>query len=57
MKIYKSLLIIFFIFIKDENVLSDESIFNINNIDIVKKSNLSSEQLANQALKKGFGKN
>ena len=57
MKIYKSLLIIFFfIFIKDENVLSDESIFNINNIDIVKKSNLSSEQLANQALKKGFGK-
>tara|TARA_A100001015_G_scaffold318527_1_gene438676 strand:+ start:558 stop:1607 length:1050 start_codon:yes stop_codon:yes gene_type:complete len=57
MKIYKSLLIIFFfIFIKDENVLSDESIFNINNIDIVKKSNLSSEQLANQALKKGFAK-
>ena len=54
MKFYKSLLVFFFIFTKVENVLSDENIFNVNNVDIVKKSNLSSEQLANQALKKGF---
>ena len=50
MKFYKSLLVFFFIFTKVENVLSDENIFNVNNFDIVKKSNLSSEQLANQAL-------
>ncbi len=54
MRIYKSLLIILVIFLKTGNVLSSENIFNVNNIQIDKNKELSNEQLANQAIKKGF---
>ena len=54
MKIYKSLLIILVIFLKTENVLSSENIFNVNNIQIDRNKELSNEQIANQAIKKGF---
>ena len=54
MKIYKSLLIILVIFLKTGNVLSSENIFNVNNIQIDRNKELSNEQIANQAIKKGF---
>ncbi len=54
MKIYKSLLIILVIFLKTGNVLSSENIFNVNNIEIDRNKELSNEQIANQAIKKGF---
>ena len=54
MKIYKSLLIILVIFSKTGNVLSSENIFSVNNIEIDTSKELSNEQQANQAIKKGF---
>ena len=56
MSYYKILIVILIIFLKTGNVLSLENIFNVNNIEITKKSNNSNEDLANKAIKKGFGK-
>ena len=53
MKFYK-LIIILVIFFKTETVLSKENIFNVNNIEIEIKSNISNNDLANLAIKKGF---
>ena len=53
---YKIIVIILVIFFKTGNVLSLENIFNVNNIEITKKTNNSHEDLANKAIKKGFGK-
>ena len=39
-------------FLKTGNVLSLDNIFNVNNIEIVKKPNDSIEQLTNRAIKK-----
>ena len=55
MSYYKILIFILIIFLKTGNVLSLENIFNVNNIEITKKSNNSNEDLANKAIKKGFG--
>ncbi len=54
MSYYKILFLILIIFFKTGNVLSLENIFNVNNIEIIKKSNDSNEDLANKAIKKGF---
>ena len=54
MNSYKSIIIILIIFFKTGNVLSDVNIFNVNNIELVKKPNTSNEEMANQAIKKGF---
>ena len=56
MNCYKVIIYILVIFLKTGNVLSLENIFNVNNIEIIKKSNNSNEDLANKAIKKGFGK-
>ena len=56
MNCYKVIIFILVIFLKTGNVLSLENIFNVNNIEIIKKSNNSNEDLANKAIKKGFGK-
>ena len=55
MSYYKILIVILIIFLKTGNVLSLENIFNVNNIEIAKKSNNSNDDLANKAIKKGFG--
>ena len=55
MSCYKILIFILVIFLKTGNVLSLENIFNVNNIEITKKSNNSNDDLANKAIKKGFG--
>ncbi len=54
MSYYKISFIILIIFLKTGNVLSLENIFNVNNIEIAKKSNNSNDDLANKAIKKGF---
>ena len=54
MSYYKIFLVILIIFLKTGNVLSLENIFNVNNIEITKKSNNSNDDLANKAIKKGF---
>ncbi len=54
MSYYKISLVILIIFFKTGNVLSLENIFNVNNIEITKKSNNSNDDLANKAIKKGF---
>jgi hypothetical protein len=54
MKFSKLLIIILIVFFKTGNVFSDNSIFDVNNIKIEKTAKLTNEQLANQAIKKGF---
>ena len=54
MKFFKSIIIILVIFLKTGNVLSNEDIFHVNNIELIKKTNISSEEMANRAIKKGF---
>ena len=54
MSYYKILFLILIIFFKTGNVLSEVNIFNVNNIELVKKPNTSNEEMANQAIKKGF---
>ena len=56
MSSYKILIVILVIFLKTGNVLSLENIFNVNNIEITKKTDNSNEDLANKAIKKGYGK-
>ena len=45
---------ILIILFKTGNVLSDNNIFNVNNIEVEKKGKVNNELLANQAIKKGF---
>ena len=54
MKTYKLFIIILVVFLKTGNVLSDNKIFNVNNIEIEKRGKASYEALANKAIKKGF---
>ena len=46
--------IILVIFCKTGNVLSDDNIFSVNNIELIKTANINNQKLANQAIKKGF---
>jgi len=45
---------ILIILFKTGNVLSDNNIFNVNNVEISKEISTNKEKLANQAFKKGF---
>ncbi len=54
MKSIKLIVVILIVFFKTGNVLSDQNIFNVNNIEVLKKSNQSNEESANEAIKKGF---
>ena len=54
MNYYKILILILIIFSESENIFAKESIFNVNNISIIKSSSVSNEDLSNQAIKKGF---
>ena len=56
MKPFKLYLIILVVFLKTGNVLSNNNIFNVNNVEIEKKVKSTNEFLANQAIKKGFTK-
>ena len=54
MKIYKFLLFILIVFLKTGNVLSDNNVFNVNNIELQKKGKIINDELSGQAIKKGF---
>ncbi|MDC1092681.1 hypothetical protein OAS35_01085, partial [Pelagibacteraceae bacterium] len=56
MKFYKLILIILIVFFKTGNVLSNTSIFDVNNIKITKNNKASNQTIADQAIKKGFKK-
>tara|TARA_A100001015_G_C15030314_1_gene732831 strand:+ start:2290 stop:3336 length:1047 start_codon:yes stop_codon:yes gene_type:complete len=54
MKFYKLFFIILTFFLKTETIISDENIFYVNNIKLVKEANISNEELTNRAITKGF---
>jgi len=54
MKFYKQIIFILVVFLKTETLLSEDNLFNVNNIQIEKKDKISNNKLANQAIKKGF---
>tara|TARA_A100001015_G_scaffold185800_1_gene206757 strand:- start:1256 stop:2302 length:1047 start_codon:yes stop_codon:yes gene_type:complete len=54
MKMYKLISIILIVFLKTETLLSKNNLFNVNNIRLEKKDKTTNNQLANQAIKKGF---
>ena len=54
MKILLQITIILIVFLKTGNLLSDNDLFSVNNILLKKKANISNNQLANEAIKKGF---
>lgn len=56
MKIYYLFIIILVVFFKTGNVLSNDNIFNVNNIELIKKGNENNIGLTNTAIKKGFNK-
>ena len=54
MKLLKQIIFILIVFFKTGNLLSENNLFNVNNILINKKDNLSNSQLANKAIKEAF---
>ena len=53
MKLYK-IIFILIVFLKTETLLSENNLFNVNNIEIEKKDKSTNNELANKAIKKGF---
>ena len=56
MKNIKLIMAILIIFFKTGNVLSENNLFNVNNVEIVKDKQITNEKLANQAILKAFNK-
>ena len=54
MKLFLQILFILVIFFKTGNLLSDNSLFNVNNISLEKKENFSVNNLADKAIKEAF---
>ena len=54
MKLFKQIFIILIVFFKTGNLLSENNLFNVNNILLNKSKNLSNQQLANKAIKEAF---
>ena len=54
MKLLFLIFVILVVFFKTGNLLSDNNIFNVNNILVQKKENTSNEKLANKAIKEAF---
>ena len=54
MKLLKQITFILVIFLKTGNLLSDNNLFNVNNIILEKKAKYSMNELANQAIKEAF---
>ena len=52
MKLFKHLLLILVIFLETGNLLSENNLFNVNNILLKKEKNSTSNQLADKAIKK-----
>jgi len=56
MNFFKQIFIILVIFFQTGNLLSDISLFSVNNILLEKKGNISNAKLANEAIKIGFNR-
>ena len=54
MKYYKLIIIILIVFLKTGNVLSNNNVFDVNNIEVKKKGKITNDKLVNQAVKTGF---
>ena len=54
MKFSNLIIFILIIFNKTGNVLSNESIFHVNNIELIRKTNVSNDELASKAIEEGF---
>jgi len=54
MKLYKQIFYILIVFFKTETLLSENNIFNVNNIQLEKKDKITNNALADKAIKKGF---
>ena len=54
MKLFKQTILILIIFLKTGNLLSENNLFNVNNIFIEKKDNISNKKLANLAIQEAF---
>ena len=54
MKFSKLIVFILIVFFKTDTLLSENNLFNVNNIKLEKKDKTSNKLLANQAIKKGF---
>ena len=54
MKLFLQIILILVIFFKTGNLLSDNSLFNVNNISLEKKENFSVKNLADKAIKEAF---
>ena len=54
MKYLKLIFPILIVFFKTETLLSENNLFNVNNIEIEKKAKITNNAIADQAIKKGF---
>ena len=54
MKLYKLTILILIIFFKTGTLLSENNLFNVNNIKLEKKDKISNSALADKAIKSGF---
>ena len=54
MKLYFFIVFILILFLRTGNVLSEDKIFNVNNLELIKKPNMSYNELTNEAINKGF---
>ena len=54
MKFYKQIAFILIVFFKTETLLSENNLFNVNNILLEKKEKITNIALANKAIKNGF---
>ena len=54
MKLFKKTILILIVFLKTGNLLSENNLFNVNNILLEKKDSISSNKLANQAIQNAF---
>ena len=54
MKLYKKIFLILVVFFKTETLFSENDLFNVNNIELEKKDNISNNKLTDQAIKRGF---
>ena len=54
MKLYKQIIFILIVFLKTETLLSENNLFNVNNIQLEKKVKQVMMNLPDQAIKKGF---
>ena len=54
MKLYKQIIFILIVFFKTETLLSENSLFAVNNIEIEKKDKITNSALADKAIREGF---